>query len=129
MVASPRIHEGSAAMTPRLFIKLIRDLSAIWDRILLMILALSLTLIMFSAVLYIWSTSAREMPRDYLSGGPASATLLLEQGFDANELAAITAKVRQQPGIIDATLRTVFSVLVKEQQAAPPQSGGQGLLA
>ena len=88
-------------MTPRLFIKLRRDLQAIWDRILLMILALSVALIMFSAVLYIWSVSAREMPRDYLSGSPASATIVLKQGLDVNQVADIAAKVRQQLGIID----------------------------
>src|SRR5262245_65673880 len=99
MVALPAIRKGEAAMTPRLFIKLRRDLQAIWDRVVLMILALSVALVMFSAVLYIWSVSAREMPRDYLSGSPASATFLLEQAFDSNQAAAIAAKVRQQPAI------------------------------
>jgi putative ABC transport system permease protein len=124
-------------MTPRLFIKLSRDLLTIWDRILLMILALSLTLIMFSAVLYIWSVSTREMRRDYLSGSPASATLLLEKGLDANQTSDIVAKARQQPGVIDATLRTQFTLLVQEkpdtsnpnssllQHAPPPKSISQ----
>lgn len=101
-------------MTPRLFIKLVRDLQTIWDRIVLMILALSVALVMFSAVLYIWTIGAREMPRDYLSSRPASATILLEPGLEVNQAAAIAAQARQQPGIIDATLRTQFTLLLQE---------------
>jgi len=118
MAASSRMLKGDTAMTPLLFIKLLRDLRTIWDRIVLMILALSVALVMFSAVLYIWSVSAREMPRDYLSGSPASATLLLEQGLDANQVAAIAADVRQQPGIINPTLRTQFTLLIQEDDGA-----------
>ena len=100
-------------MTRLLFVKLLRDLRGTWPRIVVMILALSSTLVMFSAVLYIWGISAREMPRDYLSTHPASATLLLEQGLDAHQMAAIAADARMQPEIIDATWRTQFKVLIQ----------------
>src|SRR5262245_18911381 len=100
-------------MTRLLFVKLIRDLQGIWARIVLMILALSMTVVMFSATLYIWGINAREMPRDYLSIHPASATLLLEACRDTDELVAIAAEVRQQPRIIDATWRTQVKVLIQ----------------
>src|SRR6266542_3852335 len=100
-------------MTRLLFVKLLRDLRGTWARIVLMILALSITVVMFSAVLYIWGISAREMPRDYLSTNPASATILLEGDRDRAQLAAISAEARTQPGIIDATCRTRFTILIQ----------------
>ena len=102
-------------MTRLLFIKLLRDVRTTGARTVLMILALSITLVMFSAVLYIWGINAREMPRDYLSTNPASATLLLEGELGADQMAAIAAEASKQPGIIDATLRTQFKVLIQEE--------------
>src|SRR3712207_3642909 len=55
------------------------------------------------------------MPRDYLSTNPASATLLLEGGLDADQMAAVVAEARKQPGIIDATWRTQFKALVQAE--------------
>src|SRR3990172_6439641 len=107
--------KGDAAMTPLLFIKLLRDLRTIWDRIVLMILALSITLLMFSGVLYTWGITGREMPRAYLSTNPASATILLERRLNADEMAAIEAEVSKQPGIIDATSRTQFTFQVQQE--------------
>jgi len=115
MATSPTMQKGEAAMTRLLFVKLLRDLRGTWARIVLMILALSITVAVFSAVLYIWGISSREMPRDYLSTNPASATLLLEGGLDADQMAAIVAEARKQPGIIDATWRTQFTVLVQAE--------------
>jgi len=86
-------------MTKLLFIKLLRDLRTIWDRILLMVFALSITLIMFSGVLYMWGITNREMPRAYLSTSPASATVLFKEGISAEEMADIVAAVSKQPGI------------------------------
>jgi len=109
---------GDATMTPILFIKLLRDLRGTWARIVLMILALSITLVVFSAVLYIWGISAREIPRDYLSTKPASATILIEGGLDADQTMAIGSEVRKQPGIIAATLRTQFKVLIQDEDGS-----------
>src|SRR6266511_2698114 len=102
-------------MTRLLFVKLLRDLRGTWARIVLMILALSITVVMCSAVLYMWGISAREMPRDYLSTNPASATILLEGDRDGDQLAAISAEARTQPGIIDATWRTQFKILIQRR--------------
>lgn len=102
-------------MTPLLFIKLLRDIRTIWPRIVLMILALSITLVMFSAVLYTWGVTGREMSRAYLSTNPASATLLFDRGLDADQMATIAAETRQQPGIIDATSRTQYTLQVQQE--------------
>jgi putative ABC transport system permease protein len=40
---------------------------------------------------------------------------LLELGLDTVQAVAIAAEVRQQPGIIDATLRALFTLLIQEE--------------
>src|SRR3989304_5278538 len=107
-------------MTKLLFIKLLRDLRTIWDRILLMVFAWSIPLIMFAGVLYMWGITNREMPRAYLSTSPASATVLFKEGISAEEMADIVAPVSKQPGIIDATSRTQLILQVQQE------SGGWG---
>ncbi len=102
-------------MTRLLFVKLLRDLRGTWARIVLMIVAMSITLIMFSGVLYTWGVTGREMPRAYLSTDPASATIWLERGLNADEMAAIAAEARKQPGIIDATSRTQLTLQVQQE--------------
>ncbi|RJP54024.1 MAG: hypothetical protein C4583_03525 [Anaerolineaceae bacterium] len=73
-------------MTPLLLTKLLRDLRATWDRIALMTLALCITLVMFSGVLYTWGVISRELPRAYVSTNPASATILLDRALDAGQI-------------------------------------------
>ncbi|MCL5995832.1 MAG: FtsX-like permease family protein [Chloroflexi bacterium] len=102
-------------MTRLLFVKLLRDLRGAWERIVLMILALSITLVMFSGVFYTWGVTGREMARAYLSTNPASATIWLERGLNADEMAAIAVEARKQPGIIDATSRTQFTLQVQQE--------------
>jgi putative ABC transport system permease protein len=102
-------------MTRLLFIKLLRDLRGTWGRIVLMIIAISLTLVVFSAVLYTWGITTREISRGFLSTNPASATILLEWGLDANQMAAIVAEARTRPGIIDAILRTQFTLQIQQK--------------
>jgi putative ABC transport system permease protein len=102
-------------MTRLLFIKLFRDLQTIWDRIALMILALGITVVMFSTVLYMWGITGREMARAYLSTSPASATILFKSGIDSDQIADIVAEVRSQPRIINATPRTQFTLQVQQK--------------
>ena len=102
-------------MTRLLFIKLLRDLQGIWERIALMILAMSITLVMFSAVLYTWGVTGREMPRAYLSTSPASATILFAPGLDPGQMATIADKARGRPGILDAIGRTQFTLQVQQE--------------
>lgn len=102
-------------MTRLLFVKLRRDLGTIWPRIVLMILAMTVTLTMFSAIVYTWGVASREIRRAYLSTNPASATILFERGLDADQMAAIAADARTQPGIIDAAGRTQMTLQVQQE--------------
>jgi len=96
-------------MTSLLTIKLRRDLRATWSRILLMVVAIAVSLMMFSAVLYTWSASARETNNAYLGTEPASATILLDRAIDDKQMATIVAEARTRPGVIEATGRTQFT--------------------
>jgi len=80
-----------------------------------MILAMSVTLIVFSGVLYSYGIANREIPRAYLSTNPASATIIFNQRLDADQMAAIAADARKQPGIIDAAARTQFTLQVQQE--------------
>jgi putative ABC transport system permease protein len=92
-----------------LTVKLRRDLRAIWPRVAMMVVAIAVGLTVFSAVLYAWSTINRETEKAYLSTEPASATILLNRGIDAEQMAAIAARARKRPGVIEATGRTQFT--------------------
>jgi putative ABC transport system permease protein len=101
-------------MTPLLFIKLLRDLRTIRFRVVLMIVAMSITVVMFSAILYTWGVTRREIPRAYLSTNPASATMLLQRPLSPDDTADIVAEARKQPGIIEAAARTQFTLQVQQ---------------
>ena len=63
--------------------------------------------------------------RAYLSTEPASATILLDQAIDAEQMAAIAAEARTRPGVIEATGRTQFTseIEVNGQPAGDPAAG------
>lgn len=100
-------------MTSLLTVKLRRDLRATWSRFVLMVVAIAVSLTVFSGVLFTWSASARETNSAYLSTDPASATILLDRGIDAEQMAAIAAEARNRPGVIEATGRTQFTTQVE----------------
>jgi putative ABC transport system permease protein len=100
-------------MTSLLAIKLGRDLRAIWPRLAMMAVAIAVSLTVFSAVLYAWSTISRETERAYLSTDPASATILLDRGVDAERMKAIAAEARTRPRVLEATGRTQFTSEVR----------------
>jgi len=81
----------------------------------LMIIAMSITLVMFSAICYTWGVTSREIPRAYLGTSPASATILFERGLEADQMAAIAAEARKQPGIIAATARTQLTLQIQQK--------------
>ncbi len=92
-----------------LTVKLRRDLRATWSRFLLMVIAIAISLTAFGGVLFAWVASGRETSSAYLSTEPASATILLDQAIDAEQMAAIAAAARSRPGVIEATGRTQFT--------------------
>ncbi|MEO7294642.1 MAG: FtsX-like permease family protein, partial [Candidatus Limnocylindria bacterium] len=96
-------------MTNLLTVKLLRDLRATWSRLLMMVIAIAVSLTVFGAVLFAWSTLGRETGNAYMSTEPASATFLLNQPIDAEQMAAIAAEVQTRPGVIAATGRTQFT--------------------
>lgn len=96
-------------MTGLLAVKLRRDLRAAWSRFLLMALAIAISLTAFGAVLFAWSASGREATDAYLGTEPASATILLDQGIDAKQMAEVAAGARTRPSVIEAAGRTQFT--------------------
>ncbi|MEX0629664.1 MAG: FtsX-like permease family protein [Chloroflexota bacterium] len=96
-------------MSGLLAVKLRRDLRATWSRYVLMVVAIAVSLTVFSAVLYTWSASDRETQQAYLSTAPASATIRFGPPVDAEEMAVIAAGARTRPGVIEATGRTQFT--------------------
>jgi putative ABC transport system permease protein len=100
-------------MTSMLTVKLRRDLRATWPRLAMMAVAIAVSLTVFSAVLYAWSTISRETDRAYLSTEPASATILLDRGVDAERMKAIAAEARTRPGVLEATGRSQFTSEVR----------------
>jgi putative ABC transport system permease protein len=96
-------------VTSLLTVKLRRDLRATWPRILMMVVAIAVSLTVFSAVLYAWSASDRETQQAYLSTEPASATISFDRPIDAQEMAMIATEARTRPGVIEATGRTQFT--------------------
>jgi putative ABC transport system permease protein len=100
-------------MSSMLTVKLRRDLRATWPRLAMMAVAIAVSLTVFSAVLYAWSTITRETERAYLSTEPASATILLDRGVDAERMRAIAVEARTRPGVLEATGRTQFTGAVQ----------------
>jgi len=92
-----------------LTIKLRRDLWASWSRFLMMTVAIAVTLTAVGAVLLAWAASARETRSAYMSTRPASATILLDEPIDAEQIATIAAEVRRQPGVLEAAGRTQYT--------------------
>lgn len=100
-------------MSGLLTVKLRRDLRASWSRFVLMVIALAVSLTVFGGILAAWAATGRETSGAYLSTEPASATIVLEEGLDAERLAAIAAQARERPGVLEASGRTQFDTDVQ----------------
>lgn len=95
-------------MTSLLAVKLDRDLRASVSRFVLMVIAIAVSLTVFGGVLIAWATIGRETSSAYTGTEPASATIVLDEDVDAEQMAAIAAQARHRPGVIKATGRTQF---------------------
>jgi putative ABC transport system permease protein len=100
-------------VTRLLLVKLARDLRAVRGRVALMVLALTVSLVAFGTILSTRSIIGEQIGVSYLSTDPASATLVLAGGVDPAQLAAVRAEAREQPGIVDATLRSQLTVQLR----------------
>ena len=108
-------------MTRLLFVKLLRDLRTTWTRTVLMMVAISISLLAFSAVLYAYALVDQEISLGYLSTNPASARIVLGAGVRQEQIDAVLGAARAEPGVIDATLRTVstFQMLTPDGRLSP----------
>lgn len=102
-------------MTRLLFVKLFRDLRTTWNRVVLMIVAISLSLIAFSTVLYAYAIVDPQIILGYLSTNPASARIVLNAGVGQDQIDAVQSLARTEPGVIDATLRAVSTFQMQTQ--------------
>jgi putative ABC transport system permease protein len=96
-------------VTRTLFTKLLRDLQATRTRIVMMVVAISLSLIAFSTVLYARFIVDPQISTGYLSTNPASARLILSPGVEPDQVDSVRTAARAEPGVIDATLRRVMT--------------------
>jgi putative ABC transport system permease protein len=96
-------------MTGLMAVKLRRDLRASWPRFVLMVTAIAVSLAVFGGMLFAWATVGRETGSAYLSTEPASATIVLDRGIDAEKMAAIAAQARRRPRVVEATGRSQFT--------------------
>src|SRR3972149_1445299 len=115
MVASPKIHKGNAAMTPLLFIKLLRDIQTTWERIIMMVIAISVSLIVFSGMWYARTLVQSNTASGYGSTNPASARITLEPGVMPDKTDEFIAAAKAEPGVIDATMRQVTNIKLQKE--------------
>jgi putative ABC transport system permease protein len=102
-------------MTPILFIKLLRDLKTTWGRTVMMVIAISLSLIAFSTMLYARSIVDSQQSINYASTNPASARITIEPGLASDQSEIITAIAKAEPGVIDATMRSILNVQIQQE--------------
>ena len=100
-------------MTKLLCIKLLRDVQTTWGRIVMMIVAISLSLIVFSAMLYARVIFVSEMTSDYSDTNPASARLTINPGVAPDQAETILTVAKAEAGVIDATMRSVLTVQIQ----------------
>src|SRR5215216_8211422 len=115
MVALPTIQKGEAVMTPRLFIKLLRDIQTTWERIVMMVLAISVSLIVFSGMWYARTLVTSNTTSGYLSTNPSSARITLEPGVMPDKTGEFIATAKAEPGVIDASMRLVTNVKLQKE--------------
>ena len=102
-------------MTPLLFIKLLRDFQTAWERMVMMVIAISVSLIVFSGMWYARTLVLSNTTSGYLSTNPASARITLEPGVMPDRTDELFAAAKAEPGVIDATMRQVTNVKLQKE--------------
>ncbi len=105
-------------MTPRLFIKLLRDIQTTWERMVMMVLAISVSLIVFSGMWYARTLVTSNTTSGYLSTNPASARITLEPGVMPDKTNEFIAVAKAEPGVIDATMRQVTKLKLQKESGS-----------
>src|SRR5215207_2009131 len=103
-------------MTPLLFIKLLRDIQATWERLVLMVIAISVSLIVFSGMWYARTLVQSNTTSGNGSTNPASARITLEPGVMPKKIDEFIAAAKAQPGVIDATMRQITNVKLQKER-------------
>jgi putative ABC transport system permease protein len=103
-------------MTRLLFIKLLRDLQTAWERMAMMVIAISVSLIVFSAMWYARTLVQSNTASGYMSTNPASARITLEPGIMSDKTDEFIAIAKAEPGVIDAAARLVTNVKLQEER-------------
>src|SRR6266540_4936402 len=112
---TPKIFKSEAAMTRLLFIKLLRDIQTTWERMVMMVLAISVSLIVFSGMLYARTLVLSNTASGYGSTNPASARITLEPGIMPDKTDEFIAMAKAEPGVIDATMRQITNVKLQKE--------------
>ena len=115
MAALPTMRKGNAAMTRLLFIKLLRDIQTSWERMVMMVIAISASLIVFSGMFYARTLVLSNTTSGYMSTNPASARIRLEPGIMPDRIEEFIGAALVEPGVIDATMRQVTNVKLQTE--------------
>src|SRR3990172_3671950 len=107
--------KGNAAMTRLLFIKLLRDIQTTWGRMVMMVIAISVSLIVFSGIWYARTLVQSNTARGYLNTNPASARITLEPGVMPDKTDEFITTAKAEPGVIDATMRQVANIKLQKE--------------
>ena len=103
-------------MTPRLFIKLLRDIQLSWERMVMMVIAISVSLMVFSGMWYARTLVQSNTASGYASTNPASARITLESGVMPEKISEIIAVAKAEPQVIDATMRQITNVRLQKEK-------------
>lgn len=96
-------------MTKLLFIKLLRDLKTTRWRIVMMVVAIGLSLVAFSGMLYASNIVQSQESAGYAGTNPASARITLGEGIAIEQIDALLDIVHAEPGVIDVRMRSVLA--------------------
>ncbi len=81
----------------------------------MMVIAISVSLIVFSGMWYARTLVQSNTASGYLSTNPASARITLEPGVMPDKTDAFIAAAKAEPGVIDATMRQVTNVKLQKE--------------
>ena len=102
-------------MTPLLFIKLLRDIQTTWERMVMMVIAISVSLIVFSGMWYARTLAQSNTASGYGSTNPASARITLEPGVMPEKTDEFITMAKAEPGVIDAAMRQITNVKLQKE--------------